>query len=103
MDAGIGSFKSSVVTPVPPVLETAQRAARPEPRPETEAAPTPLPARGERRVEIDPATQSYVFRTIDVESGIVVRQTPDEMRLKLRAYVDGLTADAQKPLVERVA
>jgi hypothetical protein len=46
----------------------------------------------QRTVERDEATNSLVFRLIDVTTGSVTAQTPSEARLKIRAYIDGLVA-----------
>lgn len=40
----------------------------------------------EKRVEDDQASETLVFRTVDTKTGRVVRQFPDDMILKLRAY-----------------
>ena len=104
MDAGIGSFGSSGVTPPAPVLAPAERPAPPKPIAQSPAPASQAALGSERKVQIDPETQSLIYSTIDVASGVVVRQTPDEARLKLRAYLDGVAADqAKPPLVERVA
>lgn len=104
MDAGISSFGgSSAVTPLPPVAEPYPRAA-PEPfAPVTPPAAAPASSSSELQVNLDPATHSLVYKMVDVASGDVVQQTPDEGRLKLRAYIDGVVANRQQPLVERVA
>ena len=39
-----------------------------------------------RHVAVDPKTREIVFQSIDRRTGEVVRQVPDEMTLKLRAY-----------------
>ncbi len=41
-----------------------------------------------REFEVDRDTSALVFRAIDVESGDVLRQFPEESRLKLSAYLD---------------
>jgi flagellar protein FlaG len=42
------------------------------------------------RNEVDPRTRELVFRAIDTRTGEVVRQFPDETRLKLREYINRL-------------
>ena len=37
---------------------------------------------------IDPRTREIVFRSVDTRTGTVVRQFPDEIRLKLREYLN---------------
>jgi uncharacterized FlaG/YvyC family protein len=44
---------------------------------------------------IDPRTREIVFRSVDTRTGTVVRQFPDEVRLKLREYLNTMReADA---------
>ncbi len=43
-----------------------------------------------REVIIDPAAREVIYRVIDVSSGRVVRQIPDEALLRLRAYTRAL-------------
>jgi flagellar protein FlaG len=40
-----------------------------------------------RNIEIDPKTREVVFQVLDRDSGRVIRQTPDEAILRLRAYI----------------
>jgi uncharacterized FlaG/YvyC family protein len=40
----------------------------------------------QRRIERDDSADILVYRTVDKVTGEVVRQFPDEMILKLRAY-----------------
>jgi hypothetical protein len=40
------------------------------------------------RNEVDPRTSELVFRAVDTRTGEVVRQFPDETRLKLREYMN---------------
>lgn len=104
MDAGISSFGgSSAVTPAPPVVDSAQREARQQFAPAVPKAAAPAAPVSERQVNFDPATHSLVYTMVDVTSGVVMRQTPDEGRLKLRAYIDGVVADRQPHMIERVA
>jgi uncharacterized FlaG/YvyC family protein len=37
---------------------------------------------------VDPRTREIVFRSVDTRTGSVVRQFPDEARLKLREYLN---------------
>lgn len=62
----------------------------------------------QRRIEKDDAAGTLVYRTIDKTTGEVVRQFPDEMVLKLKAYAREMarkeqdeSADLQR--IERVA
>jgi uncharacterized FlaG/YvyC family protein len=41
----------------------------------------------ERMTTVDPRTQEVVFRAISKETGVVVRQVPDETMLRFRAYL----------------
>jgi hypothetical protein len=46
-------------------------------------------------VILDPPTRDLIFRIIEVRSGQVVRQVPDEALLRMRAYARALaTAEA---------
>jgi uncharacterized FlaG/YvyC family protein len=45
-----------------------------------------------RRLEIDPKTREVVFQVVDEATGDVVRQIPEEMLLKLRAYAREMRA-----------
>ena len=60
-----------------------------------------------QNVEIDPKTREVVFQVVDRESGRVIRQTPDETTLRLRAYVRDLRAASEEragqTLVEKLA
>jgi hypothetical protein len=60
-----------------------------------------------QNIEIDPETREVVFQVVDRESGRVIRQTPDEATLRLRAYVRDLRAAEQEragqTLVEKLA
>jgi hypothetical protein len=61
----------------------------------------------ERHLSIDPQTKSLVLKVTEEPSGDVVRQIPDEVILKLRAYVRELTAkrasERDTPRVEKIA
>lgn len=43
-----------------------------------------------REVIVDPAAREVIYRVVDVRSGRVVRQIPDEALLRLRAYTRAL-------------
>jgi FlaG protein len=61
----------------------------------------------ERHLVIDRETKSLVLKVTEEPSGKVVRQIPDEVILKLRAYVRELTSkrapESDTPRVEKVA
>lgn len=42
----------------------------------------------QRRNVVDPRTREIIYRTVDTRTGDVVRQFPDETRLKLREYLN---------------
>jgi hypothetical protein len=59
-----------------------------------------------QNIEIDPKTREVVFQVVDRESGRVIRQTPDEATLRLRAYARELREAQDRaghPLVEKLA
>lgn len=60
-----------------------------------------------RNIEIDPQTRELVFQVVDPENGNIVRQTPDEAILRLRAYIRELrernAAEEADHLVEKIA
>ncbi|MFD1333263.1 hypothetical protein ACFQ4O_14795 [Methylopila musalis] len=97
MDTGIGSFSTpaAVTRPAPPRapepsrdVAPANASANATSRP---AVVAPL-ADNERRVELDAETNSLIYRTVEIATGAVLSQTPDEARLRLRAYIDGVGA-----------
>lgn len=45
------------------------------------------------RNEIDPRTRELITRTVDTRTGDVVRQFPDEVKLKLREYLNTMRDD----------
>lgn len=49
-----------------------------------------------REVIVDPAVREVIYRVVDVSSGRVVRQVPDEALLRLRAYARAL-ANGKSP------
>ncbi len=56
-----------------------------------------------RSVEIDPETQSVVFKLISEDSGSVVVQIPSEVQLNVRAYVLAAETDTEaQPSVNEV-
>jgi uncharacterized FlaG/YvyC family protein len=61
----------------------------------------------QRRIEKDDAAGILVYRTVDKVTGEVVRQFPDEMILKLKAYAREMArqeqVEAEGRRVERVA
>lgn len=113
MDAGL---------PIRPAASPTQLGvARPESVPVREAARTDLPAAAavtaadtgqaarndaaarqaaqplvDREIVVDDAAREVIFRTIDVRTGTVVRQVPDQALLRLRAYTRALL-DGNKP------
>jgi|1186.fasta_scaffold33586_2 hypothetical protein len=61
-----------------------------------------------RKVEIDPRTREVVFQVIDRETDRVMRQTPDEAILRLRAYIREMQAAQESargsgPRIEKIA
>lgn len=42
----------------------------------------------DQKIEIDDATKTLVFKKIDLQSGDVVRQVPEEAMLRMRALID---------------
>jgi flagellar protein FlaG len=60
----------------------------------------------ERHIEIDPKTREVVYQIVDSESGEVIRQTPDQALLRLRAYAREMLEQieaARTTNVERLA
>jgi flagellar protein FlaG len=55
-----------------------------------------------RNIEIDPQTREVVFQVVDRDTGRVIRQTPDEAVLRLRAYVRELRAAEERNSVLRL-
>jgi flagellar protein FlaG len=55
-----------------------------------------------RNIEIDPRTRDVVFQVVDRDTGRVIRQTPDEAILRLRAYVRELRAAEERNSVLRL-
>ena len=68
------------------------------------ARPAPQPTTA-RDIVIDAASREVIFRTVDVRSGRVVRQVPDEALLRLRQYLRAEVSreDADTHAVERIA
>ena len=87
------------LTPAQSVTASAAAfAVRNDPRP----APQPTTARD---IVIDAASREVIFRTVDVRSGRVVRQVPDEALLRLKQYLRAEVnrEDADTHAVERIA
>ncbi len=63
----------------------------------------------ERRLSIETEIRSVVFKATDRQTGVVVRQVPDEALLRIRAYAraqierNESPADADTSRVERIA
>lgn len=78
--------KTAVRTQLPPekvvIAPDAALQARNNPQAETD--------RLSRQVVIDRAAAEVVYRTIDSRTSLVVRQFPDEARLRARAYLRAL-------------
>lgn len=101
MDAPIAPTTTPIAPPRTPVpstqrVEPAPAARSAADRPKSFAAENASEAEGrllaERSVDFDEATGSLIYRLIDVTTGFVTVQTPSDARLKMRAYIDGLTA-----------
>jgi hypothetical protein len=43
----------------------------------------------DRQIILDMHSREVIFRVVDINSGMVVRQVPDEALLRLRAYTRG--------------
>lgn len=48
-----------------------------------------------REFTFDPQAGEMIFRVVDMNSGVVVRQSPDEAMLKLRAYRERIEQEAR--------
>jgi len=46
----------------------------------------------ERNISVDPRTRELVYQAVSKETGVVVRQVPDEGMLRLRAYMREMRA-----------
>ena len=64
----------------------------------------------ERNIDLDPRTRELVFQTVNKETGEVIRQFPEEMILRLRAFARDMRAAEDKargggdvPHVEKLA
>ena len=83
--------KTAVPTQLPPdkavTAPDASLQARNNPQAETD--------RLSRQVVIDRASAEIVYRTVDNRTSLVVRQFPDEARLRARAYLRALDAARQ--------
>lgn len=56
----------------------------------------------DRRIDIDPKTREVVFQTIDRESGEVIRQVPDEVLMRMRAYAREMREQAAADQVRQI-
>lgn len=84
---------SSKVAPVAPAsdptLAKADRSVTPPPGAETKAAAAgPDPVDMRLVIEMDQATGSYVYKTIDRQTGEVLRQLPRDEVLRMRGETD---------------
>ena len=97
----------------PPASVTQTGYVRPDPAPVREAVATDLAASQSvtaaadvarvrndattaqqaqsREIVLDPHNREVIYRVVDVRSGQVVRQVPDEAMLRLRAYTRALS------------
>ena len=50
----------------------------------------------ERNILVDPRTDDLVYQAVSKETGVVVRQVPDETMLRLRAYLQEMRAVEDK-------
>jgi uncharacterized FlaG/YvyC family protein len=50
----------------------------------------------ERNIMVDPKTRQLVYQAISKETGVIVRQVPDEAMLQLRAYLREMRAAEDK-------
>lgn len=60
----------------------------------------------DRHLEIDPKTREVVYQLTDTRTGEVIRQVPDAMLPRLRAYVRAtptLAPDSDSPRVAKIA
>jgi hypothetical protein len=56
-----------------------------------------------RDIVIDAASREVIFRVVDVRSGRVVRQVPDEALLRLKQYLRAeVSREEEAPSVERI-
>lgn len=88
----------SVAATIAPEASTEQtqgagpKSAAPQtsPTPQTDSQEDAPPSSSNRAVErsfeIDPGTETLIYRAINSDSGDVVRQVPEEVFLKIRAY-----------------
>jgi flagellar protein FlaG len=69
------------------VRESGQQIARSEqPSRQDQSASAADEPRTQSRLELDPETESVIFRSVDADSGEVLKQFPSDSLLKLRAY-----------------
>lgn len=99
MDAAIGSL-TTPMTRERRSPESVQPVAAIGSVPAETASKPEVKMNSQRSVERDTETGSLVYRLVEVSTGFVTVQTPSEARLKLRAYIDGVTAQsASEPTV----
>ncbi|QZO01005.1 hypothetical protein [Chenggangzhangella methanolivorans] len=92
------------LAPVRRSPESVQPVAAPAAGPAEITVRPDLAMNAQRSVEKDAQTGSLVYRLVDVATGFVAVQTPSESRLRLRAYIDGVTAQsAPEPALEVTA
>jgi hypothetical protein len=72
---------ATVLAPSQSVTQAADTAAT-----RNEAARAPSEPSVSHDVIIDPATREVIYRTVDVRSGQVISQMPDQMQLQIAAY-----------------
>lgn len=96
MDAAIGTpiVPQATRRPAGDIVTRVEPTANVQPAPAIPAAATDIDRRMASKLAVSPdgATGEIVFRVIDTATGSVTVQTPSESRLKLRAYIDGVSA-----------
>ena len=102
MDTGLSIRSSNVTTPtanvrldVPAVREAVTTEL--SPAQSVTAAPKAPEVRADetvRKVILDAQSREVIYQVLDVGSGRVVRQIPEEATLRLRAYVRALNSGA---------
>lgn len=97
------SVRQAVQTDLAPAQSVTASAEASAPRTES-ARPVPQPTTA-RDIVIDAASREVIFRTVDVRSGRVVRQVPDEALLRLKQYLRAEVNhdDPDAHAVERIA
>jgi hypothetical protein len=86
--------REAVATQLPPAQSVTAAAATPASRNDAaRAALTQSPQA--REFILDPHSREVIFRVVDVRSGSVVRQMPDEAIMRLRAYARAMADKAR--------